>query len=184
MPPWDSQTTCHLNIFSESHENIQRNEVYLHSFFNYAISIIFGQLHAPASLFPGKNPLHKSVCIGHGSLFFIGQYVRAWDLLSAVVLSVLTKFDRVSKYLCRRSTVESSSLRCVVNFKDRVLLPACKQQACCAVRSYDRTCNGGQKSFRTFKTFVRYISQTELLCVFSKRSSMCVQLHKHVGGPS
>jgi hypothetical protein len=58
---WDSQSPCHLNILSQCLENIQRNEIYLHSFFNYAINVIFDKLHGLAALLPGKNPLNKSL---------------------------------------------------------------------------------------------------------------------------
>ena len=51
----------HLNIFSQHHENIQRNSVYPYSFLNYAINIIFGQIHVLSTLLPGKNPLNKCV---------------------------------------------------------------------------------------------------------------------------
>jgi hypothetical protein len=50
--------------------------------------------------------------------------------------------------------------------KTRVLLPAHKQHACCAVSRCDSTYRRGQKSVRTYKAFVRNIPQTEL--VFSK----------------
>ena len=35
--------------------------MYLHSCFNNAINIIFGQLHATAALLSVKNPLNKSL---------------------------------------------------------------------------------------------------------------------------
>jgi hypothetical protein len=50
-----SCTKNHSNIFAHCREHIQRNEVYLSLFFNYAINIIFDQLHVPAALLPGKN---------------------------------------------------------------------------------------------------------------------------------
>jgi hypothetical protein len=108
-----------LHILSHRHEHIQRNEVYLHSFFNYAINIIFGNLHAPVALLPGKNPLDNSLCeSGRCSLFFICQYILACVLLLAEVLSVLAKLHRISKYPFRRQTVESNALRCSFHFKD------------------------------------------------------------------
>jgi ribulose kinase len=39
---WYSKSHSHLNIFSQHHENVQRNETYLHSLFKKAINIIFG----------------------------------------------------------------------------------------------------------------------------------------------
>jgi hypothetical protein len=51
----------HFNIFPQRHENVQRNEVYLHSCFNNAINTIFGQLQAPAALLSGTNTLYKSL---------------------------------------------------------------------------------------------------------------------------
>jgi hypothetical protein len=46
---------CHLNIFPQYQENIQGNKLQIHSFFNYIINRIFGQLHTPDTLLPGKN---------------------------------------------------------------------------------------------------------------------------------
>jgi hypothetical protein len=74
-------------------------------------------------------------------------------------------------------------MQCGFHIKDRVSLPAYKQQDCCAVRRHDSTYRRGQKSLRTYAAFVRNIAQTELLCVFFKGSSMYVHLYKHVGGP-
>jgi hypothetical protein len=100
---WDSHSPCHLNIFSQRHENIEKNEVNLHSFFNYAINIILGQLHAPTALVSGKNASNKGLYESgrYGrlcSLFFIGKYFLACVLLPAELLSVLAKSDRVSRY--------------------------------------------------------------------------------------
>ena len=52
---WDSQSPCHLNVFSLRLENVQRNELQLHTFFNYAINI-FGELYTPAALHSRKYP--------------------------------------------------------------------------------------------------------------------------------
>jgi hypothetical protein len=65
-----------------------------------------------------------------------------------------------------------------------VLLTAYKQQACFVLRRYDSLCRMCHKSFRTYIAFVWNICHTELLHVFSKRSSMCLHLYKCVGAIS
>jgi len=63
----------------------------------------------------------------------------------------------------------------VASISKTVVLPLYEQEACSAVRRC-------QNSFHTHTAFVRNVSHTELLHVFSKRSSMYMHLYKHVGG--
>jgi len=71
--------------------------------------------------------------------------------------------------------VESIIQYDVTSISKTVVLPLYEQQACSAVRRC-------QNSLHTLTAFVRNIPHTELLCVFSKRSSMYMHLYKHVGG--
>jgi hypothetical protein len=122
MPPWESQTPCHLNIFSQSHENIKRNEIYIHSFFNCAISIIFGQVHAPASLLPGKNPLIS--LYESDIVLYFSSFSAFWHEICCErkCWGCKQKSDEVSKYLIRRQRVQSNSWRCGVHFKESYCL--------------------------------------------------------------
>ena len=81
---------------SEIPEGLMNNLVYLHSFYNNAINVIFDQLLAPAALLLVKNALNKSLyecgrCSYLCYFFLIGQYVLAYVLLPVTLLSVLYK---------------------------------------------------------------------------------------------
>jgi len=98
------------------------------------------------------------------------------------VLRMLAKADQVfSESIPAISSGKHNWMLCGFHFKVRVLLLVYKQQACCAVRRYNIIYWGCQKSFCIYTAFVRNIPQTELLRVFSNRSSMYVHLYKHIG---
>jgi hypothetical protein len=65
-----------------------------------------------------------------------------------------------------------NSVRCGFHFKDRVLLPAYKQQICWAVRKYDSPYKSSRESFRTYPAIRRNI--LALNCYFSfKKDQAC-----------
>ena len=129
--------------------------MYLQSFFNYTINIIFGQVNAPVALLPGMNPFNKSLWVGMMwlAVFFIFNRSVSFGMCSSASRSAdcFAKSDRVSRYPFRRQTVESNSLRGGFHFNDESFLPAYKQRACCAARKYESKCRRGQVRFAPVK---------------------------------
>ena len=120
------------------------------------------------------------------AVFFIFHGSVSFGMCSSasLIADCFAKSDRVSTYPFRRQKVESNSLRSGFHFKNEIFLPAYKQRACFAVRSYESNCRRAQRSLCTYKAFIRNIRQTEWLPFFKKqRSNMYVHLYRHVSGP-
>jgi hypothetical protein len=119
--------------------------IFTHSFTTQK-NIIFGQIHAPAALLPGNSPLNKSLSLDDVARVYLIFHRSVRSGLSAECVGEIWpgfySGDKQWKPIHR--DVASISKTCV-------LLPAYKQQACCAVRRYVSTYSRGQKSLRTYE---------------------------------
>jgi len=96
--------------------------------FNKAINKVFGQLHIPSALLPGKNTLDKIMYESERygqlcSLFFIGQYILTRVLLPAEVHRVCQQNQ--TGFLSIHS---GNKQRSAIHRDVSVLLRACKRK--------------------------------------------------------
>ena len=152
------------------------NEVYLRSFFNYAINIIFASCTGWLLYSQERTQwirVFKSLDDVASCVLYFSSVSTFWHVFYCQLKYwVFTKSDRFLGIHSRNKLWKFNVMW--LPFQSRVLLLTYKQQAWCSVRRYDSTYRRGQKLLRTFAAFIRTHPSDWIVNAFFQKDKACM----------